>query len=205
MFDGARWVAIVAALAMVATPMAATLDGQRPHDLDERCRDRISVALAEMAGSSPRTFADLRDRLVDRCDDDRSDRYADCRDAIRQWHRDAKALMLEHRRDWQAFHNETREEMHRLVEDDNLTWQEIRAFHRERAQTAQGLMEEHRREMQELAQDHPVRDACRPPHDGSSGDHEPMPHPCAGPSSAGATPLCHDRARQRARCFFSGC
>lgn len=206
MIDGARWVAVVAALAMVATPTAATLNGQRTHDTDEPCRDRVTAKIEEMARRTPRTFADLRERLADRCDDDDpSDRYADCRDAIRQWHRDAEALMQEHRREWQAFRNETRQQMHRLVEDDNVTWREVRAFHRDRAERAQDLMQEHRREMQELAGEHPARDECRPPQDGSSGHHRTEPHPCTRRRSDDATTLCHDRARQLARCFFGRC
>lgn len=207
MFDGARWVAIVAALAMVVTPTAATLNGQRPHDVGDRCRDRIAAELAETGQGTPPIPGDLRERLVDRCEDAdrRHDAFADCREAIRQWHRDAEALMAEHRREWQAFHNETRDRLHRLVEHGNVTWEQVRALHRDRADRAQDLMREHRREMHELAQDHPARDECMPPHAGSSGGHEPQPHPCARRPSDDATTPCRDRARRLARCFFGGC
>lgn len=209
MEDGARWVAVVVAVAMVAVPTVAAINGQRTHDRREDCRDRIDAKLAELAGRSPRTFADLRERLVDRCDDaDPRHAVASCREAIRAWHRDAKELQGDHAREWQAFHNETRTQLHRLVDDGNVTVEQVRALHHERADAARELMQEHQREWHELAQDHPARDECQPPQLGSPDDHPAKPRPCPSDSPGNASSWCHDgraRSHPQARCLWADC
>lgn len=208
MEDGARWVAVVVALAMVAVPTAAWDNGQRTHDPYEECRDRLDARLEALARRSPRTVATLRERLADRCEPgDRSEHVAACRQAIRDWHREAEQLQEEHAREWQAFHNDTRTQMRDLVEDGNVTWDQVRAVHRERAEQARELMEEHRREWHEHAQDHPARDECLPSHAGSPDDPRSEPHPCVRDRSGDASQRCRDaHARSYApACPWPGC